>query len=210
MGPTGKSRGPHGEITRAPRGNHVGPTGKSRGKSGLPAYIVSGYDTLAEAASGIFRKEFFDENMLMSVASIGAIAIGEYPEAVFVMLFNKIGSLFESVAVGSSRKSIKALTSMKPATARVIKDGVAEELAIGDVMIGDLVSVRPGERIPVDGTVTDGESFVDTSALTGESRPVRAAAGERVLSGSIALDGSLTVETDTVFEESTEIGRAHV
>ena len=169
----------------------------------LPAYAVAGYDVLINAVQSIAGGEVFGENTLMSVASIGAMAIGEFPEAVFVMLFYKVGTLFESVAVGKSRKSIKALTSMKPKTACVEKDGDEETVKIENVELGDVVVVRPGERIPVDGEVVFGESAVDTSALTGEALPVAVSVGARVLSGSINKNGLIKIKTDTVFEEST-------
>lgn len=166
----------------------------------LPAYAVSGYDVIIEAAEQIAHGEVFGENTLMSVASIGAMAIKEFPEAVFVMLFYKVGSLFESIAVGRSRKSIKALTSMKPTTANVENKG---ELPISEVAVGDTVIVRPGERIPVDGVITFGESVLDTSALTGEALPVPVSVGDKALSGTINASGLLKIKVDTVFEEST-------
>ncbi|MBQ7670643.1 MAG: cadmium-translocating P-type ATPase [Clostridia bacterium] len=169
----------------------------------IPAYAIAGYDVLFDAARGIFHGEFFGENTLMGVASIGAMAIGEYPEAVFVMLFYKVGELFENIAVGKSRKSIKALTAMKPTSANVEKDGKIHAVPIKEVNVGDTVVVRPGERIPVDGIVTDGESTVNTSALTGEAVPVPIVPGERALSGMINESGVLKIKVDTVFEEST-------
>ena len=169
----------------------------------LPAYAVAGYDVIINAVQSIVHGEVFGENTLMSVASIGALAIGEYPEAVFVMLFYKVGALFESVAVGKSRKSIKALISMKPKTACVERGGAEEILPIEEVKIGDVVVVRPGEGVPVDGEVTSGESEIDSSALTGEALPVTVGVGSRVLSGSISKSGVLKIKVDTVFEEST-------
>ena len=157
----------------------------------LPAYAVAGYDVLIEAVQNIAAGEIFGENLLMSVASIGALAIGEYPEAVFVMLFYKVGSLFESIAVGRSRESIRSLTAMKPTTAKVEKDGTEREVPIEDVTVGDTVVVRPGERIPVDGMIVSGEGNIDASALTGEAVPVYVKEGERVLSGTLNKNGVL-------------------
>lgn len=169
----------------------------------LPAYAVASYDVLIDAVRGIASGEVFGEDTLMSVASIGALALGEYPEAVFVMLFNKIGSLFESVAVGKSRKSIKALTSMKPTFAAVeTEDGVAE-LPVEEVKIGDVIVVHPGERVPVDGVIVEGDSALDLSALTGESLPVFSKAGDRVSSGAINKSGVLRIKAETIFAEST-------
>ena len=169
----------------------------------LPAYAVAGYDVLIEAAGQIASGELFGEKTLMSIASIGAMAIGEFPEAVFVMLFYKVGELFENIAVGKSRKSIKALTSMKPTTANVECGGEEADVPIEEVKIGDVVVARPGERIPVDGTVVHGESAVDTSALTGEAIPVTLFTGDRALSGTINKSGILKIKVDTVYEEST-------
>ena len=169
----------------------------------LPAYAVAGYDVLRDAAVGIFAGDVFGENTLMSIASVGALAIGEYPEAVFVMLFYKVGTLFENIAVGKSRNSIRALVSMKPVTANVECEGGEVERPIEDVQIGDVVIVRPGERLPVDGVVVKGESTIDTSALTGEALPVFVGEGTRVLSGSINKSGVIAIKVDTVFAEST-------
>ncbi len=169
----------------------------------LPAYAVAGYDVLIEAVQNIAAGEIFGENLLMSVASIGAMAIGEYPEAVFVMLFYKVGSLFESIAVGKSRESIRALTAMKPTTANVEKDGEESEVSIEEVNVGETVVVRPGERIPVDGMIVYGDGTVDASALTGEAVPVYVKEGDRVLSGTVNKSGLLKIRVDTVFDEST-------
>ena len=169
----------------------------------IPAYAIAGYDVLIDAVRGIFHGEFFGEDTLMGVASIGTMAIGEYPEAVFVMLFYKVGEFFENIAVGKSRKSIKALTAMKPKSANVEDAGEIRSVPIKEVGVGDTVVVRPGESIPVDGIVTDGEGTVNTSALTGEAIPVPITPGERVLSGMINESGVLKIKVDTVFEEST-------
>ena len=169
----------------------------------LSAYAIAGYDVIINAVQSIAGGEVFGENTLMTIASIGALAIGEFPEAVFVMLFYKVGTLFESVAVGKSRKSIKALTSMKPKTACVERGGVEETVKIEQVNVADVVVVRPGEGIPVDGEVVSGESALDVSALTGEAVPVAVGVGERVLSGTINKSGLLKIKVDTVFEEST-------
>ena len=169
----------------------------------LPAYALAGYDVLIEAVQNIAAGEIFGENLLMSVASIGAMAIGEYPEAVFVMLFYKVGSLFESIAVGRSRESIRSLTAMKPTTARIERDGNEYEAPIEEVTVGDTVVVRPGERIPVDGMIVSGEGNIDASALTGEAVPIYVKEGERVLSGTLNKNGVLKIRVDTVFEDST-------
>ena len=169
----------------------------------IPAYAVAGYDVLIDAVRNIADGEIFGENLLMSVASVGAMAIGEYPEAVFVMLFYKVGSLFESIAVGRSRESIRSLTAMKPTTAKVERDGVEAEVPIEEVTVGDTVVVRPGERIPVDGMIVSGNGNIDASALTGEAVPVYVKEGERVLSGTLNKSGILKIRVDTVFEEST-------
>ncbi len=169
----------------------------------LPAYAVAGYDVLIEAVQNIAAGEIFGENLLMSVASIGAMAIGEFPEAVFVMLFYKVGSLFESIAVGKSRSAIRSLTAMKPSCASVERDGVESEVPIEEVSVGDTVVVRPGERIPVDGVIVHGDGNVDASALTGEAVPVYVKEGDRVLSGTMSKNSVLKIKVDTVFEEST-------
>ena len=169
----------------------------------IPAYLVAGYDVLIEAVQNIAAGEIFGEDLLMSVASIGALAIGEYPEAVFVMLFYKVGSLFESIAVGKSRESIRSLTAMKPTTASIERDGEETEVPIEEVTVGETVVVRPGERIPVDGVIVSGSGTIDASALTGEAVPVYVGEGERVLSGTVSKSGMLRIRVDTVFGEST-------
>lgn len=169
----------------------------------IPAYLVAGYDVLIEAVQNVAAGEIFGEDLLMSVASIGALAIGEFPEAVFVMLFYKVGSLFESIAVGKSRESIRALTAMKPTTASVERDGGETEVPIEEVAVGETVVVRPGERIPVDGVIVSGSGTIDASALTGEAVPVYVGEGERVLSGTVSKSGMLRIRVDTVFGEST-------
>lgn len=157
----------------------------------LVPYAVSGYEVVIKCSKDIAGGEIFGENLLMTVATVGAFAIGKYPEAVFVMVFYDIGSLFESIAVGKSRKSISHLTDMMPEYAEVIKDGKAITVPIEEINVGDTVFVKAGSRFPVDCTVISGSAGIDTSALTGESLPFDAAEGDNILSGSIALDGAI-------------------
>ncbi|MBO4354231.1 MAG: heavy metal translocating P-type ATPase, partial [Clostridia bacterium] len=137
----------------------------------LVPYFVVGFDILRKSVKNIARGNVFDENFLMSLATVGAFAVGEYPEAVFVMLFYQIGELFSAIAVGKSRRSISALMNIRPDVACVLRDG--EEITVypDEVEVGEITIVRPGEKIPLDGVVVDGESEIDTSSLTGESVP---------------------------------------
>ncbi|MBR3870719.1 MAG: cadmium-translocating P-type ATPase [Clostridia bacterium] len=167
------------------------------------AYIIIGYDVLYSAVRSVFRGQVLDEKFLMSVASIGAFAIGEYAEAVAVMLFYQIGEYFQGVAVGKSRKSIASLMDIRPDYAVVLRDGRETEVSPEDVEVGEIIIVKPGERIPLDGVVTDGITSVDTSALTGESMPVSTAVGDRVYGGSINLNGVIFVKTESTYAEST-------
>ena len=137
----------------------------------LVPYLVSGFDILKESVENIFHGKIFDENFLMSVATIGALILGDYAEAVFVMIFFKIGELFENIAVGKSKKSIEKLMDIRPDTARVIRSGKEEVVSPEDVEVGETITVYPGEKIPLDGVVTEGTSSLDTVALTGESMP---------------------------------------
>ena len=169
----------------------------------LIPYLILGYDTLWKALRGCLRGQIFDEDFLMAAASAGAFIIGEYPEAVAVMLFNQIGVLFEQYAVGKSRKSIAALMDIRPDYANLEKDGVLTEVFPDEVAVGDIIVVKPGEKIPLDGIVEEGETSVDTAALTGESVPRTRRAGEEVISGSVNLTGLIRVRVTKIFEEST-------
>lgn len=168
----------------------------------LAVYAVAGYDTLWSAVQNIIRGEVFSEDLLMAVATVGAIALGEYPEAVFVMLFNKTGSLFESVAVGKSRRSISSLAAMKPKTACVMRGGKFVTVDASEVAVGEILRVRAGDAVPLDGTVISGEGTVDTSPLTGESLPVTVTPGDRVFSGCINKSGTLELRADAPSEDS--------
>lgn len=169
----------------------------------LIVYLWVGYDVLKTAITNIFHGELFDENFLMVIATVGAIAIGEYPEAVAVMLFYQIGEFFQDYAVAKSRKSIGSLLAIRPDSANLIQDGVIKKVAPDTIAIGDHILVNPGEKVPLDGLVIDGHSMLDTSALTGESVPRSVDQGEEILSGFINQSGQLTVEVTTTFGEST-------
>lgn len=169
----------------------------------LAVYLWIGWDVLKTAVTNILKGQVFDENFLMSVATIGALAIGEYPEAVGVMLFYQVGEFFQDYAVNRSRKSISALLEIRPDYANRLVDGQVEKVAPESVKIGETIVVNPGERVPLDGEIIDGQSFVDTSALTGESVPRKVVVGEEILSGFVNQSGRLTVKTTTTFGEST-------
>ncbi len=167
-------------------------------------YVVIGYDILRKAALGIWHKEIFDENFLMAVATVGAILLGDYKEATAVMLFYQIGELFQSVAVGKSRKNIANLMDIRPDYANVENEfGQLEQVDPDDVAVGTIIWVKPGERIPIDGEVTEGASTLNTSALTGESLPREVAVGDKVISGCVNLSGLLKLQTTKEFGEST-------
>ena len=166
-------------------------------------YLTIGYDILKKAIHGIVNRQVFDENFLMAVATVGAIALGEYTEAVAVMLFYQIGELFQSYAVGRSRKSITALMDIRPDYANIETEDGLQQVDPDEVEIGTLITVQPGEKIPIDGIVESGTSTLDTSALTGESVPRRVQAGQEVISGCIDLDGVLKIRTTREFGEST-------
>ena len=167
-------------------------------------YIIIGYDVIKKAAINISHGQVFDENFLMMVATFGAFGIGEYSEALAVMLFYQVGELFQSVAVGKSRQSITDLMSIAPEEANLIDaDGNVTTVDPEEVSIGDILLVRAGEKIPVDGTVVEGESFVDTAALTGESVPRKAAVGDNVISGCVNGEGIIKVRVDKAYEDST-------
>lgn len=169
----------------------------------VPGYLIVGFDTLKLAFSNIIRGQVFDENFLMSIATLGAFALGEYPEAIGVMLFYQVGELFESYAVGKSRKSIADLMDIRPDYANLLKDGVLFRVAPEEVEVGDFIQVKPGEKIPLDGKITAGFSSLDTSSLTGESLPKDSQPGDEVISGCINITGLLTVEVTKVFGDST-------
>ena len=169
----------------------------------LLPYAVIGWDILWKAIRGIFRGQFLDENFLMSIASVGAFIIGEYPEAVAVMLFYQVGTLFEEYAVGKSRKSIAALMNIRPDFANVERDGEISEVDPDEVLIDDIIVVRAGEKIPLDGIIIEGETSVDTAALTGESLPRDLSVGDAVVSGTVNLSGRIRVRVTQIFGEST-------
>lgn len=169
----------------------------------IPAYVIAGYGPIIKAAKNISHGQIFDENFLMAIATVGAIALGEYDEAVAVMLFYQIGEFFEDYAVDKSRKSVAALMDIRPDFAVVLKDGKEETVDPYDVNIGDTVLVKPGEKIPLDGTVIEGNSSVDTSSLTGEALPKDVEAGDEVISGCINLSGVIKIKVTSMFEEST-------
>lgn len=166
-------------------------------------YLIVGYDVLVGAAKNIVRGRVFDERFLMLIATVGAFAIGEYPEAVAVMLFYQVGELFQSIAVGRSRRSIAALMDIRPDTAVVLRDGREITLSPDEVEKGERIIVRPGEKIPLDGRIVNGATTLNAAALTGESMPIDKAEGDEVKSGCINLSGVIEVETSSVFEEST-------
>ena len=174
-----------------------------RGLAFAVPYLVIGWDVLWGAVRNIANGQVFDEKFLMAVATLGAFATREYPEAAAVMLFYQIGELFQSVAVGRSRKSIAALMDIRPDLARVLRDGEERELDPEEVAVGETLLVRPGEKIPLDGTVLEGSGSVNTAALTGESLPVDVAPGDRVISGSISLTGLLKIRAESAYAEST-------
>ena len=167
------------------------------------SYLVIGWDVLWSAVRNIAHGQVFDEKFLMAAATLGAFAIGEYPEAAAVMLFYQIGEWFQSVAVGRSRKSIAALMDIRPDFANVLRDGEEQQVDPEEVALGETIVVRPGERVPLDGVVLEGSGSVDTAALTGESMPADKTVGDTVLSGSINLTGLLKLRTSGVYAEST-------
>lgn len=166
-------------------------------------YLVIGYDILKKAFKGILNKQVFDENFLMAVATVGAILLGDYSEGVAVMLFYQIGELFQSYAVGKSRRNISELMDIRPDYANIEKDGTLEQVDPDEVEIGTIIVVQPGEKVPIDGVITEGTSTLNTSALTGESLPRDAKAGDEVISGCINMTGLLRIRTTKEFGEST-------
>ena len=189
--------------------NFVPVTGILRFTLYLAVYLVIGYDILKKAGRGILNRRMFDENFLMAVATIGAFALavysksGDYNEAIAVMLFYQIGELFQSYAVGKSRRNISALMDIRPDYANVECDGKLEKRDPDEVGIGSIIVVQPGEKVPLDGIVVEGSSSLNTSALTGESLPRDVRQGEEVISGCINMTGVLKVRTTKQFEEST-------
>ena len=169
----------------------------------LVPYLLVGYDILRKALLGIKNKQIFDENFLMTVATIGAIALGEYGEGVAVMLLYQIGELFQSYAVGKSRRNITELMDIRPDYANIEVDGQLEQVDPDEVEVGSVIVVQPGEKIPLDGIIVEGSSALNTSALTGESKPVEVGVDSEVLSGSINMTGVLKIRTTTEFDEST-------
>lgn len=169
----------------------------------LIPYFVIGYDILRKAVKGILNRQVFDENFLMAVATVGALLLGEFREGVAVMLFYQIGELFQSIAVGKSRKNIAALMDIRPDYANVLVDGELEQVDPDDVEIGTEIIVNPGEKVPIDGMITEGSTMLDTSTLTGESVPREAQCGDAVISGCINMSGMIKVETTKEFGEST-------
>ena len=166
-------------------------------------YLVIGYDILKKAFKGILNKQVFDENFLMAVATVGAILLGDYSEGVAVMLFYQIGELFQSYAVGKSRRNISELMDIRPDYANIEKDGTLEQVDPDEVEIGTIIVVQPGEKVPIDGVITEGTSTLNTSALTGESLPRDAKAGDEVISSCINMTGLLKIRTTKEFGEST-------
>jgi len=166
-------------------------------------YIIVGYDVLIKSLRNILRGDFFDEDFLMSIATVGAFFTSEYAEAVFVMLFFQVGELFQSLAVGKSRRQISALMDIRPDSACVLRN--SEEFVVDpdEVEIGEIIVIRPGEKIAIDGIIVEGKTTVDSSALTGESIPLSLGVGDRVVSGSICVSGLIRVRTEKVFGEST-------
>lgn len=169
----------------------------------LIPYFVIGYDILKKAGKGILKRQIFDENFLMAVATVGAIAIGEFREGVAVMLFYQIGELFQSVAVGKSRKNIAALMDIRPDYANIVVDGQLQKVDPDEVEIGTTIVVNPGEKVPIDGVIIDGNTSLNTSALTGESVPRDAVCGDEVISGCINLTGTIHIRTTKEFGDST-------
>ena len=176
----------------------------------LVPYLLIGHDTLKEAAEGIMKGDMFNEDFLMSVATIGALAIGflpdsnnEFMEAVFVMLFFQIGELFEGYAEGRSRDSISHLMEIKPDVANVERNGNTMQVSPEEVAIGETIVIRPGEKVPLDGMVIEGQSALNTIAITGESMPRQITEGNEVISGCINISGVIKVQTTKTFGEST-------
>ena len=167
------------------------------------SYIIVGLEIVKKAIRNITRGKVFDENFLMTVATIGAFGVGEFPEAVAVMLFYQVGELFQSYAVDKSRKSISNLMDIRPDFANVERNGKLEKIDPDEVKVGEVIVVKPGEKIPLDGYIEYGASSIDTKALTGESLPREIAKGDEVLSGSINLNSVIKIKVTKEYEEST-------
>lgn len=169
----------------------------------LIPYIIIGYDVLVKSVKNIAHGQVFDENFLMAIATIGALATGQYPEAVFVMLFYQVGEFFQNWAVGKSRQSISELMDIRPDYANLVKDGEITTVDPYDIVIGDVILIKPGEKIPLDGEIIEGNSSFDTSALTGESLPRDVGIGDKATSGCVNLSGVIKVKVTSEFGEST-------
>lgn len=169
----------------------------------LIPYIVIGYDILKKAFKGILNKQVFDENFLMAVATVGAVLLGEFKEGVAVMLFYQIGELFQSCAVGKSRRNIATLMDIRPDYANIMVDGKLEQVDPDDVEIGTEIIINPGEKVPIDGVIVSGSTTLNTSALTGESMPREGSVGDEIISGSINMTGVISVRTTKEFGQST-------
>ena len=169
----------------------------------LVPYLVIGYDILKKAGKGILKRQVFDENFLMAVATIGAVCLGEFKEGAAVMLFYQIGELFQSIAVGKSRKNIAALMDIRPDYANMMVDGKLEKVDPDDVEIGSEIIINPGEKVPIDGVITEGNTTLNTSALTGESLPRDVSCGDEIISGCINMTGMIKVKTTKEFGDST-------
>ena len=169
----------------------------------LVAYILLGKDTVLKAVKNVEKGDFFDENFLMTIATLGAIIIGEYPEAVAVMLFYEIGELFQSYAINKSRKSIADMMDIKPEYANVIRDNKSQKVDPDEVQIGETIEIKPGERVPLDAIIIKGETTLDTSALTGESVPVEVREGATILSGCININALILAKVTKEYFDST-------
>ena len=169
----------------------------------IPAYLVAGFEVLKNAVTNIFHGEIFDENFLMAIAGIGAFFVGECPEAVIIMLFYGVGELFEDVAVENSRSSIKDLLTLAPETANVLRNGEIVNVNAKEVKQGEIIVVKAGEKVPLDGVVTEGSTAFDMSALTGESLPVNVGEGENVLSASINMQNAVSIRVEKEYKDST-------
>ena len=166
-------------------------------------YLIVGYDIILEAIENILHGELFDEEFLMTIATVGAFAVGEYPEAAGVMIFFQIGELFEEIAVGNSKKSISELMNIRPDYAVVVREEKEIRVSPEEVSIGEIIIIKPGEKVPLDGVIVDGTTSVNTAALTGESLPASKSVGDKIISGSININGVIRVKTESVFAEST-------
>ena len=179
------------------------PASLRRGSASIPAYFISGWTVVTSAGRNLFQGRVFDENFLMTIATISAIALQQLPEAVAVMLFFQVGELFQEYAVGNSRRSIKAVLEVRPNTANLQTEEEITTVSPEQVQVGEVVIVRAGEKIPLDGTIIAGNSQIDTAALTGESIPQTVGEGDEVLAGTINQSGGLTVRVTKPFAEAS-------